>query len=319
MKYAYEDLGDDQFEELVVFICRRLLGMGTQGFATGPDGGRDAKFVGTAQLIPSIAAPWKGTVIVQAKHTNGYNRSFSESDFFNSKSVNTVVGKEVTRIKKLRDAKQLDHYMIFANRRLTGGAESIIRSYIAKTCGISEESIMLCGLEQIEGWLKEFPDIPEKVNLSPLDSPLVVSPDDLSEIVEALAREIDGAAKTLDTPPTPRTSYERKNEINNMKAEFATAQRKLYLKDTAQIKSFLSAPENDDLLLKYESVVEEFQLKIIAKRDDYHSFDDVMNYLIDLLLVRDPILRANKRLTRVMLFYMYWNCDIGESDYATAD
>lgn len=319
MKYAYEDLGDDQFEELVVFICRRLLGMGAQGFATGPDGGRDAKFVGTAQFIPSTTAPWKGTVIVQAKHTSGYNRSFSEGDFFNAKSVNTVVGKEVPRIKKLREAKQLDHYMIFANRRLTGGTESAIRNHIASTCNLSEESIMLCGLEQIEGWLKDFPDISEKAKLSPLDSPLVVSPDELSEIVEALAREIDGAAKMLDTPPTSRTPFERKNEINNMSAEYAKALRRLYLKDTAQIKNFLAAPENDDLLRKYESAVEEFQLKIIAKRDDYQSFDDVMNYLIDLLLTRDPIMRANKRLTRVMLFYMYWNCDIGKGDDATTD
>lgn len=319
MKYAYEDLGDDQFEELVVFICRRLLGMGTQGFATGPDGGRDAKFVGTAQLVPSTTAPWKGTVIVQAKHTSGYNRSFSEGDFFNAKSVNTVVGKEVPRIKKLREAKQLDHYMIFANRRLTGGTESVIRNHIASTCGLTEESIMLCGLEQIEGWLKDFSDIPEKVKLSPLDSPLVVSPDELSEIVEALAREIDGAAKMFDTPPTSRTPYERKNEINNMSSEYAKALRRLYLKDTAQIKNFLAAPENDDLLRKYESAVEEFQLKIIAKRDDYQSFDDVMNYLIDLLLARDPIMRAHKRLTRVMVFYMYWNCDIGKGDDATPD
>jgi ABC-3C protein len=40
-----------------------------------------------------------------------------------------------------------------------------------------------------------------------------------------------------------------------------------------------------------------------------------MNHLIDLLFDRDPILRqhAHKRLTRAMLFYMYWNCDIGET------
>ena len=74
MKYAYEDLGDTRFEELVVALCRRLLGMATQGFAKGPDGGRDAKFVGTAELLPSSQAPWSGTVIVQAKHTYGYNR-----------------------------------------------------------------------------------------------------------------------------------------------------------------------------------------------------------------------------------------------------
>jgi hypothetical protein len=104
-----------------------------------------------------------------------------------------------------------------------------------------------------------------------------------------------------------------------MSADYANAQRRLYLKDTAQVQAFLSAPENDGLLQMYESVVEEFQLKIIAKRKDYQSFDEVMNYLIDLLFNRDPLLRANKRLTRIMLFYMYWNCDIGKSEDASAN
>ncbi len=62
MKYAYEDLSPEQFETLVVLICKVLLGAGVQGFAKGPDGGRDAKFVGTAQLYPSTASPWSGPV-----------------------------------------------------------------------------------------------------------------------------------------------------------------------------------------------------------------------------------------------------------------
>jgi hypothetical protein len=103
MKYAYEDLGSDQFEKLIVLLCQRLLGISVQGFAKGPDGGRDAKFVGTAELHPSKAAPWSGTTIIQAKHTNGYNRNFSETDFFSLTSVSTVLGKEIPRIKKLRD------------------------------------------------------------------------------------------------------------------------------------------------------------------------------------------------------------------------
>ena len=102
MKYAYEDLGDDQFEKLVVFLCQRLLGMGVQGFAKGPDGGRDAKFVGTAERHPSTAAPWKGITIIQAKHTNGYNKSFSEPDFYSKKAKKTILGGEIPRIKKMR-------------------------------------------------------------------------------------------------------------------------------------------------------------------------------------------------------------------------
>jgi hypothetical protein len=321
MKFAYEDLSDGQFENLIVFLCQRLLGISVQGFAKGPDGGRDAKFVGTAELHPSKAAPWTGTTIIQAKHTNGYNRNFSESDFFSTTATNTVLGKEIPRIKKLRTNKQLDHYMLFANRRLAGNAESEIRAYIAAQCDIPESSIHLCGLEHLEVLLKTFPDVPGKVNLDPGDSPLIVSPDDLAEVVQALARHRGEVSEVLDAPPTARVTYEQKNALNNMTDEYAKAQRRRYLKETAQIRDFLAAPENLELLRMYESIVDEFQLKIIAKRKDHQTFDAVMEYLVDLLFGRDPILRqhAHKRLTRAVLFYMYWNCDIGEVGDAAAE
>lgn len=314
MKFAYEDLGDSQFESLIVFLCQRLLGVSVQGFSRGPDGGRDAKFVGTAELHPSRAAPWVGTTIIQAKHTNGYNRSFSESDFFSLSGANSTLGKEIPRIKKLRDAKQLEHYMLFANRRLAGNAQTQISDHIASRCGIAASSIYLCGLEQLEIWLKRFPEVARQADLDPVDSPLMVSPDDLAEVVQALARQKEGVVDLLDDPPTARVTYEQKNALNNMSAEYAKAQRRKYLKETAQIRAFLAAPENLDLQRMYESVVDEFELKIIAKRKDYQTFDDVMEYLVDLLFKRDPILRqhSHKRLTRAMLFYMYWNCDVGE-------
>ena len=322
MKYAYEDLSDEQFETLVVFLCQRLLGVSVQAFAKGPDGGRDAKFVGTAELHPSRAAPWIGTTIIQAKHTNSYNRHFSESDFFSaSASGNTVVGKEIPRIRKLRESKQLDHYMLFANRRLAGNVESDIRAHIATHCGIPQSSIYFCGVEQLEIWLKSFPDVATKANLDPVDSPLIVSSDDLAEVVQVLARQLPRIAAVIDDPPTPRVTYEEKNTLNNMSKSYAKEQRKRYLKETAQIHAFLAAPENLDLLRLYESVADEFQLKIVAKRKLYQTFDVVMEYLVDLLFNRDAILRqqVHKRLTRAVLFYMYWNCDIGEVGGAGAN
>ncbi|SFB25942.1 ABC-three component system protein [Pseudomonas sp. NFPP24] len=321
MKYAYEDLSDTQFENLIVFLCQRLLGISVQGFAKGPDGGRDAKFVGTAELHPSKAAPWAGTIIIQAKHTNGYNRNFSEPDFYSAKGTNTVLSKEIPRIQNLRTKKQLDHYMLFANRRLAGNAESEIRKHISTQCGLPESSIYLCGVEQLEVFLKVFPEVAVLADLDPIDCPLIVSPDDLAEVVQALANHKDAVGALLDDPPTARVSYETKNALNNMSAEYAKALRRRFLKETAQIRAFLAAPENLELLHLYESVVDEFQFKIIAKRRDYQTFDEVMEYLIDLLFSRDPVLRqhAHKRLTRAVLFYMYWNCDIGEVDDAEAD
>src|SRR5262245_46132421 len=193
MKFAYEDLSPGQFEDLVVAVCQFLLGAGVQGFTAGPDGGRDAKFVGTAELLPSTAKPWTGTVICQAKHTNGYNKTFSDSDFYSEENTETVLGKELPRIKKLRAANGLDHYMLFSNRRLTGNAESKLREVIVKESGLVEYSVYLCGVEQLELWLKRFPQAADIAKIDPIDSPLIVSPDDLAEVVEHLAEHLKNA------------------------------------------------------------------------------------------------------------------------------
>lgn len=320
MKYAYEDLSPDQFETLVVFLCQRLLGMSVQGFARGPDGGRDAKFVGVAELHPSKAVPWSGTVIIQAKHSNGYNKHFSEADFFSPDGLNNVIAKEIPRIKKLRTNKALDHYMLFSNRRLSGNAESDIRSHISNQCDIPEPSIYLCGVEQLENWLKNFPEVPALAQIDPVDAPLIVSPDELAEVVQSLANYRENVQTAFfDAPPTPRVPFDTKNRTNNMSADYAKEQRRRYLKETSNIRSFLAAPENIELMRLYETVIDEFQLKIISKRKDFQTFDHVMEYLADLLFARDPVLRRNKRLTRAVLFYMYWNCDIGVTEDVETD
>jgi hypothetical protein len=318
MKYAYEDLSPEQFEDLIIIICQHLLGMGVQRFSTGPDGGRDAKFVGTAELHPSRAEPWTGTTIVQAKHTNGYNKTFSDPDFYSEEGKKNILGKELDRIKKLRTAKNLDNYFLFSNRRLSGIIETEIRKYISKCCNVPEQSVYLAGVEQLELYLKTFPKIVTIAAIDPVDSPLHVSSEQLAEIVEAISKHRGDIKKALDdSPPTTRVSYESKNKLNNMSEEYGKEQLKKYLKDTAQIQRFLAAPENFAIMQQYESVVDEFQLKIIAKRRNYQYFDEVMEYLAELLFNRDVVLSKNRRLSKVMLFYMYWNCDIGKTDAST--
>lgn len=311
MKYPYEDLSDKQFEALIVALCQELLGLGTTPFAQGPDGGRDAKFVGTANHIPSKQHPWNGTAIVQAKHTNGYNMSCSDKEFHSDDSCDTVLGKELPRIKKLRDSGELDHYMLFTNRRLTGSTEASLRSLIALECGLPVASVQIVGIELLDLYLARFPEAVNVAGIDPVDSPLLVSSQELAEVVEGFARNIPEVSTIMDTPPVTRVTYEQKNNLNKMSADYARELRRRYLGDTKQIRAFLAAPENDDLMKRYESVVEDFQLKIISKRKDYQSFDEVFQYLSDLLLNRDAVLRQYKRLTRCMLFYMYWNCDIG--------
>ena len=313
MKYAYENLSPGQFEELVILICQEILGISVQGFAAGPDGGRDARFQGTAQLYPSTSAPWTGRVIIQAKHTNGLNRYFTESDFYSTTNKTCVIAEEIPKIKSLKESGELDHYILFSNRRLTGDGESKIRKAISSACGVPTSSIYLCGIEQIEVWLKRFSNIPKIAGIDPIDSPLIVSPEDIAEVVAAFAQHRDKMVSILDDPPTPRVDLATKNRLNEMSDDYSNTLLRKYLKETEQIRQFLAAPENDELLSAYESAVDELELRIIAHRKDYQSFDQVMEYLIDLLFNRDPILRQkqHKRLTRALLFYMYWNCDIG--------
>ncbi len=146
------------------------------------------------------------------------------------------------------------------------------------------------GVAQIVGKSAlEFLKMRLLADLDPVDSPLIVSPDELAEVVEALAIQKDNFSAMMDDPPTPRVPYVVKNVVNNMSEGYAKEIRKRYLKETPQIKAFLAAPENIALLRMYESVVDEFQVKIIAKRKSYQCFDEVMEYLLDLLFNRDPI------------------------------
>lgn len=319
MQFHYEDLSPHQFEDLVVAVCQFILGAGVQGFAAGRDGGRDAKFVGTAENLPSKAAPWQGIIIVQAKHTNGYNETFSDTSFYSPENRNSVLAKELPRIKQLRAENGLDHYLLFSNRRLTGNGESKLRSLISRECSIPEPSIMLGGVEQLEMWLRRFPDAIRLAKIDPIDSPLIVKPDDLAEVVEHIAEALHRSTPGPEALPTDRVSYERKNALNNMSADFGRALQRNYLKETPQIQTFLAAPENSRTLAYYTAAVEEFQLHVVAKRKNYQSFDEVFNYLTDLVLLRDPILRMHRRLTRLMLFYMYWNCDLGVKEDAQTE
>ena len=54
--------------------------------------------------------------------------------------------------------------------------------------------------------------------------------------------------------------------------------------------------------------------------NDHHFYnsDDMEIFIVDQLFNRDPTLSKHRKLTRIMLFYMYWNCDIGEVEDAAS-
>ena len=165
--YQYQDMSASEFEKLVVAICKEILGEGTQGFAPGPDGGRDAKFNGKANLYPSTQLPWEGTTIIQAKHTIGINKDFKESGFYSSTSNSNTLALEVKKIKNLVESGELNNYMLFSNRKLTGNAEPEIKQYISDRTGLNTANIAILGIDDLNASLSRYRYILDMVNLIP--------------------------------------------------------------------------------------------------------------------------------------------------------
>lgn len=313
--YQYFDLDDARFENLVIAICKELLGHGTQGFSKGADGGKDGEFQGKASLFPTLQQPWEGKTIIQAKHTQGVNKHFTDSDFFGNNSC--ILATEAKKIQEMFAKGQIDHYMLFANRSLTGGTKPIITEFLATETGLTIDDIAVFGEDDLDYYLSRYSYIPSmsNINLEPLNHAPALDLHSLSEVIGHFSAVFDDTKTHREFLPVARTSYEQKNQLNNLRSDTAKQLERNYLRYVWQIKDFLNNPQNRNLQDFYQNAIEEFQLQyIIPKQRELEFFDDIFNELVKYLMARDYVLRTNTRLTRMMVFYMYWNCDIGKSN-----
>jgi hypothetical protein len=195
-------LTSTDFEGLVGHIGREVLGMGTITFASGPDGGRDGRFEGTAEAYPSSREPWIGKFILQAKHTGDRSASCSDGTFFGNKS--SIVSCEIPRMRSLREAGELDNYIMFTNRRLAAGKEREIVEQIRIDTAVPR--VALCGIEYIAGILERHPEIVSAVGLDRLLGPIRFHAEDLKQIIEGfhVAVGSEQAQRTIDVSASLR-------------------------------------------------------------------------------------------------------------------
>ena len=306
-RFPIHDLDDAEFEKLVVLICREILGIGITSFALGPDGGKDAKFEGTANAFPSEAAPATGKFIVQAKHTTSPIGSCSDYDF-----ETTLVGKEIPKIKRQYDEGSLTHYLIFTNRRKTGGAEDRITGKIREQAGI--EHVWLRGFEDIERELLLRPAIAAAVGLDKLRSPIQFVPEDLRDVILALHTHRHSLPTAFDSEYDFRNypGLAAKNKINGLTPGYDSHIKEDSMPYFSQIESFLKNPRNEVFKEQYHAVANELKGQLILHRDRFVSFDDALEHLYNLIHERCPELRSVRRLAKVVVHYMYVNCEIGQ-------
>jgi hypothetical protein len=303
ISYPLYDLSEDEFEQLTNMVCQKILGMGVISFSKGKDGGKDGRFKGTAEKFPSKKSPWSGKFIIQSKHTNKLNASCSDADF------KTIIDKEIKRIIKIKKKEGLDVYIIFTNRKHTGNVgDDLIKRMKFE---IKIDLIEIIGLETLTTYLRQSEEIVNKFELENLKNPLRIHPNDLVDVITSF----DKNKKKLDgrkiTDPFKHVNKTTKNNINNLNKDYFE-----YIKDRSniyfdEITKFLGDKKNKEYLEKYNNIIDELQAKIITNRSDFIEFNEIFEYYYDFILDRSPDIQ-NKRLIRVMLHFMYWNCDIGK-------
>lgn len=308
MRIEYHDLSDKDFERLVVALCMEILGPGVASFCTGPDGSRDARFEGTASHFPSSTNPYSGKFIIQAKQTEDPVAKYSDTRF-SGETNSSVLSKEIPGVKRLVDDGHLDHYFLFANRKMSGVAEDPIRSRIAEETGA--KNIELFGIERMDMLLKKFNEAFQTFGAEPMNLPLLITAEDLAEVILAISENQETFRDAFSPSEIQRVSFKEKNKSNGLSDDLAAYIRRQYLPGFDDVKKFLAVPGNEAVQERYQAAAEEFEEQISIHRRSYRLFDDVLIRIRSLLTVRDGDLARHKALTNLVIYYMYWNCDIG--------
>jgi hypothetical protein len=302
--FPLHDLSHDEFETLVAAICHYILGTGAIVFAEGRDGGRDAKFVGTANNFPSATAPLAGKFVIQAKHTRNPVASCSDAEF------SGILAGEHSRIAKLINDGELEHYLVFTNRKKPAD-DGIEKETLLLTLGL--KNAYLLGIEQIRLWLTVNLKIWADLGFDRFEEPLRIQFDDLTAVVSAFHAAIgDGSITSVHGANFAYVPKPRKNKINKLSDAYYDEIRTRSLPYFKQIEDFLRNPRNIDYKDMYDDTADEIRRKLIAAPHPFESLDSALTHILDHVTTNNPNLRGRRRFATIFLHYMYYTCDIGQ-------
>nr|WP_295875922.1 ABC-three component system protein [uncultured Chitinophaga sp.] len=311
ISFPFENLNETEFENLVIRICKSILGIGCKTFSIGKDGGKDSYFEGEAQCYPSTTLRWQGKFIIQAKHVNSPEASCSDNEFSVNKS--SVLSKEIGRLQAIKEDFPFDCYIIFTNRKLTGGAHPIIINKLKSELEIEKAEII--GKEQMSTYLNDYPEIATQLGSYKFMAPLRFYEKDIKEVILTFDKHSknfdkmsDGYLKSFDM-----IDKEQKNRLNNLSRDYFDFIISHSLQYFEEIGNFLKEPKNDQYLKMYRNTVGDLQERIILERNRFNEFEHIIKHLTDHIVGNnEENLRDLRGLVRVFTHFMYFNCDIGK-------
>lgn len=310
-RYAFEYLSESEFEDLIVAICQNVLGISAHAFTSGRDGGRDSSFSGTAANYPNAKHPWSGNFIIQAKHVKDPNESCSDGAFYPNNSG--IIVKEVAKIKKRKQTEQIDCYIIFTNRKLTGGVHPQIVQYMTNELGISNVDVH--GVEDLHKYVIRYPQLVKNFNLVRHLLPDQFYEQDIRDVIVLFGKNTNWA--TVDPIANEdKIEYidkELKNALNNVDDAYFKDIKDYSLKYFRDIDRFLHDPINSEYLVMYLNTIADLRAYILRNEASY-TFVQLLESIIEQIVGVDckQDIHKVRALVRVFVHFMYWNCDIGK-------
>ncbi|MFA6977729.1 MAG: ABC-three component system protein [Ignavibacteriaceae bacterium] len=302
----------NQFEKLINSICQKILGTGVVTFSTGKDGGRDGKFIGTAQHYVSDVDRWSGKFVIQAKHTTSPIASCSDSEF------EKIIDDEIIKIKNLKANNEIDNYLFFTNRKYSGVKGERLPKKIITETGV--QNAVIIGKETINNqYLNPNKDIVKLYKLDLNHIPFDFSDQEIKEIILAFKQQLPSISSDIKKE-VEKLKYDyshiekdKKNEKNKLSGEYyRDSILNKSLMDFDKIEKFLNNPVNEELKQYYFDTAHELNQIIFMKRENYEAFEELFVHIYQLICDGSVPLKGGKRHITTFLHYMYMECLIGK-------
>ena len=111
-EYNLNNLGDENFENIIQSLLKKIIGNNTITFGKGADGSREATFEGTATNYPSETEKWSGKWIFQAKYHDNIRLGPDKAREYILQDLRTELNSIVKKYK-------IDNYILATNVILT--------------------------------------------------------------------------------------------------------------------------------------------------------------------------------------------------------
>jgi hypothetical protein len=159
----FSTLGPRGFERMCQALAAYVLGPGIEAFGSGPDGGREATFTGRAQY-PSLADPWSGFVVVQAKYKEQILGTGTDTTWLRRQVKAELEAWADPSRARVRHGRRPKYLIIATNVPLSGVPGTGGKARINKLIGEYSEVIgikdwRIWDAAQITTFLNAYPDV----------------------------------------------------------------------------------------------------------------------------------------------------------------